>query len=256
MKKVAFITGGTRGIGLGIARKLAGNGFDLAVNGVRPESEVTAVLDELRNLGVKVCYAPGNISQKEDRKAIVKVVRENFGKIDVLVNNAGVAPRTRADILEVTEEDYDHLMEINQRGTFFLTQDIAKWMIELKKESPESLLSIVNITSISAVMASANRAVYCMSKSGLAMLSQVMAVRMAEFGIPVYEIRPGVIETDMTEKVKGIYQDRIANGLTLEPRMGQPEDVAKVVAALVRGDLPYSTGQVITVDGGLTVARL
>ena len=256
MKKVALITGGTRGIGLGIARKLAENGFDLAVNGVRPESEVTAVVDELRSLGVKVCYAPGNISHTEDRKAIVKVVKENFGTINVLVNNAGVAPRTRADILEVTEEDYDHLMEINQRGTFFLTQDIAKWMIAMKNESPESPITIVNITSISAVVASVNRAVYCMSKSGLAMLSQVMAVRMAEFGIPVYEIRPGVIETDMTEKVKGAYQDRIANGLTLEPRMGQPEDVGKVVAALVRGDLPYSTGQVITVDGGLTVARL
>lgn len=256
MKKVALVTGGTRGIGLGIARKLAENGFDLVVNGVRPESEVTAVLDKLRNLGVKVCYAPGNISQTEDRKAIVKVVKENFGTINVLVNNAGVAPRTRADILEVTEEDYDHLMETNQRGTFFLTQDIANWMIELKKESPESPISIVTITSISAVLASVNRAVYCMSKSGLSMLSQVMAVRMAAFGIPVYEVRPGVIETDMTEKVKGAYLDRIANGLTLEPRMGQPEDVGKVVAALVRGDLPYTTGQIITVDGGLTVARL
>ncbi len=256
MNKVALVTGGTRGIGLGIARKLAENGFDLALNGVRPESEVSSVLDELRSLGVKVCYAPGNISQTEDRAAILKVVKENFGTITVLVNNAGVAPRTRADILEVTEEDYDHLMEINQRGTFFLTQEIAKWMIELKKKCPESAISIVNITSISAVLASVNRAVYCMSKSGLSMLSQVLAVRMAVFGIPVYEIRPGVIETDMTEKVKGAYQDRIANGLTLEPRMGQPEDVGKVVAALVRGDLPYSTGQVITVDGGLTVPRL
>ncbi len=256
MNKVALITGGTRGIGLGIARKLAENGFDLALNGVRPESEVSLILDELRNLNVQVCYAPGNISLTEDRKAILKAVKENFGKIDVLVNNAGVAPRMRADILEVTEEDYDHLMDINQRGTFFFTQDIAKWMIDLKKESPKSAISIVTITSISAVLASVNRAVYCMSKSGLSMLSQVMAVRMAEFGIPVYEIRPGVIETDMTEKVKGAYQDRIANGLTLEPRMGQPEDVGKVVAALVRGDLPYSTGQVITVDGGLTVARL
>jgi len=256
MKKVALVTGGTRGIGLGIARKLAENGFDLVVNGVRPESEVTAVLDELRSLGVKVCYAPGNISMTDDRKEILKVVRENFGKIDVLVNNAGVAPRTRADILEVTEEDYDHLMGINQRGTFFLTQEIAKWMIELKEKSQESAISIVTITSISAVLASVNRSVYCMSKSGLSMLSQILTVRMAEFGIPVYEIRPGVIETDMTEKVKGAYQDRIANGLTLEPRMGQPEDVGKVVVALVSGDLPYSTGQVITVDGGLTVARL
>lgn len=256
MTKVALITGGTRGIGLGIARKLAENGFDLVLNGVRPESEVKAVLDELRNYGGKICYAPGNISLTDDRKAILKTVKENFGRINVLVNNAGVAPRTRADILEVTEEDYDHLMEINQRGTFFLTQDIAKWMIELKTKSPESAIYIVNITSISAVVASVNRAVYCMSKSGLSMLSQILAVRMAEFGIPVYEIRPGVIETDMTEKVKGAYQDRIAKGLTLEPRMGQPEDVGKVVLALVRDDLPYSTGQVITVDGGLTVARL
>jgi 3-oxoacyl-[acyl-carrier protein] reductase len=256
MKKVALITGGTRGIGFGIAKKLAEAGYDLALNGVRPESEVVLALDELRNLGVKVCYLPGNISLNEDRTAILQSVKENFGQINVLVNNAGVAPRNRADILEVTEEDYDHLMEINLRGTFFLTQKIAKWMIELKKESPELALSIITITSISAALASVNRAVYCMSKSGLSMFTQVMAVKMAEFGIPVFEIRPGIIETDMTEKVKGAYQERIANGLTLEPRMGKPEDLGKVVTSLVSGNLPYSTGQVITIDGGLTVARL
>jgi NAD(P)-dependent dehydrogenase (short-subunit alcohol dehydrogenase family) len=256
MQKVALITGGTRGIGLGIAKKLAENGYDLVLNGVRPESEILSVLAELRQIGVSVCYAPGNIGLSEDRKSILQVAKENFGGISVLVNNAGVAPRTRADILNVTEEDYDHLMEINQRGTFFITQLMANWMIDLKKNNPLTPFSIVNITSISATVASTNRAVYCMSKSGLSMLSQVLAIRLSEEAIPVFEVRPGVIQTDMTEKVKGIYQEKIERGLTLEPRMGMPEDIGKVVSALVKEDLPYCTGQVITVDGGLSVARL
>lgn len=256
MQKVALITGGTRGIGLGIAKKLAEIGYNLVLNGVRPESEIIAVLTELRQIGVCVCYAPGNIGLKEDRQSILQVAKENFGGIDILVNNAGVAPRTRADILEVTEEDYDHLMEITQRGTFFISQLMANWMIELKKSNPETRFSIINITSISATIASTNRAVYCMSKSGLSMLSQVLAIRLAQTGISVFEVRPGVIQTDMTAKVKEIYQEKIERGLTLEPRMGLPEDIGKVVAALVKGDLPYCTGQVITVDGGLSVARL
>lgn len=256
MQKVALITGGTRGIGLGIAKKLAENGYDLILNGVRSESEISSVLTELKAFGVTVCYAKGNISLKTDRQHIFQVAKENFGKIDVLVNNAGVAPRTRADILEVTEEDFDHLMEINQRGTFFLSQLMVNWMIDLKKENPDSQFSIINITSISATVGSTNRAVYCMSKSSLSMLSQVLAIRLAALGIPVYEVRPGVIQTDMTAQVTQIYQEKIENGLTLEPRMGLPEDVGKVVAALAKGDLPYCTGQVIAVDGGLTVSRL
>jgi NAD(P)-dependent dehydrogenase (short-subunit alcohol dehydrogenase family) len=256
MRKTALITGGTRGIGLGIAKKLAHEGIDLALNGVRPDSEVREVLDELRQLGVRVEYFPGNIAEKVDRERILNGVKAKFGVLNFFINNAGVAPRVRADVLEVAEEDFDHLMDINMRGTFFLTQAFANWMVELKKVDASSDFSIVTITSVSARLASTNRAAYCMAKAGLSMMSQVFAVKLAEFGIPVFEIQPGVIETDMTEKVKEIYQERIQKGLTLEPRMGKPEDIGKIVAALLRGDLSYATGQIIAVDGGMMVGRL
>lgn len=256
MKKTALITGGTRGIGFGIARKLAKEGIDLALNGVRPELDVKEVMEELRQFGIQVAYFQGNISEKSDRQRILDGVKAKFGNLNFLINNAGVAPRVRADVLEVAEEDFDHLMNINLRGTFFLTQNIAKWMVEIKKESPSQNFSIVTITSVSARLASTNRAAYCMAKSGLSMMNQVFAVKLAEFGIPVFEIQPGVIETDMTEKVKEIYQERIQKGLTLEPRMGKPDDIGKVVAALLRGDLSYATGQIVAVDGGMMVGRL
>jgi len=256
MKKIALITGGTRGIGLGIAKKLAREGIDLALNGVRPELEVKEVVEELRQFGVQVAYLQGNISEKSDRQRILEGVKAEFGYLNFLINNAGVAPRVRADVLEVAEEDFDHLMDINLRGTFFLTQQVANWMVELKKESPNQDFSMVTITSVSARLASTNRAAYCMAKSGLSMMNQVFAVKLAEFGIPVFEIQPGVIETDMTEKVKDIYEERIQKGLTLEPRMGKPEDIGKLVAALLRGDLSYTTGQIIAVDGGMMVGRL
>lgn len=256
MNKVALITGGTRGIGLGIAQKLAAEGIDLALNGVRPEADVVQVLGELRKSGVRVEYFPGNIAEEADRKAIVAGVKEKFGNLNFLVNNAGVAPRVRADVLEVAEEDFDHLMDINLKGTFFLTQACANFIIDQKRTMPDYAFAIVTITSVSAKLASTNRAAYCMAKAGLSMMSQVYAVRLAEFGIPVYEIQPGVIETDMTEKVKSIYQERIEKGLTLDPRMGKPEDIGKVVAALLRGDLPYATGQILELDGGMMVGRL
>jgi len=256
MKKIALITGGTRGIGLGIAKKLAREGIDLALNGVRPELEVKEVVEELRQFGVQVAYLQGNISEKSDRQRILEGVKAEFGYLNFLINNAGVAPRVRADVLEVAEEDFDHLMDINLRGTFFLTQQVANWMVELKKESPNQDFSMVTITSVSARLASTNRAAYCMAKSGLSMMNQLFAVKLAEFGIPVFEIQPGVIETDMTEKVKDIYEERIQKGLTLEPRMGKPEDIGKLVAALLRGDLSYTTGQIIAVDGGMMVGRL
>lgn len=256
MRKTALITGGTRGIGLGIAKKLAQEGIDLALNGVRPESEVQEVLGELRKQGIKVEYFQGNIAEKADRERILNGVKAKFGVLNFLINNAGVAPRVRADVLEVVEEDFDHLMDINMRGTFFLTQAFANWMVELKKADASSDFSIVTITSVSARLASTNRAAYCMAKAGLSMMSQVFAVKLAEFGIPVFEIQPGVIETDMTEKVKEIYQERIQKGLTLEPRMGKPEDIGKIVASLLRGDLSYATGQIISVDGGMMVGRL
>ena len=256
MKKTALITGGTRGIGLGIARKLATEGINLALNGVRPQSAVVEVLTELRETGVQVEYFQGNIAEKSDRESILHGMKAKFESINFLINNAGVAPRVRADVLDVAEEDFDHLMNINLRGTFFLTQSIANWMVEQKQRDNSHDFSIITITSVSARLASTNRAGYCIAKSGLSMMNQVFAVRLAEFGIPVFEIQPGVIETDMTEKVKEIYQERIRTGLTLEPRMGQPEDIGKIVATLLRGDLSYGTGQILAIDGGLMLGRL
>lgn len=256
MSKVAFITGGTRGIGLGIAKSLAQKGFDLALNGMRCKDSVLPVLEEFEKSGIQTEYFQGNIGSAEDRSRILEEILEKFGKINVLVNNAGVAPKVRADILDVVEEDFDYVVDTNMKGTFFLSQSIAKSMIISKEKIPEDFFSIITITSISAVLASTNRVAYCMSKSGLSMMNQTFAVRLAEYDIPVFEVRPGIIETDMTAGVKEKYETQIANGLTLEPRMGKPEDIGKTVAALAEGTLTYGTGQIITLDGGMTVGRL
>jgi NAD(P)-dependent dehydrogenase (short-subunit alcohol dehydrogenase family) len=186
----------------------------------------------------------------------VQAVRERFGRLNVLVNNAGVAPQVRADILEAGEESFERLIRINLQAPYFLTQAVARWMIVQKQADPDFSACIVFITSISATVASVNRGDYCISKAGLSMAAQLWAVRLAEFGIPVYEVRPGIIRTDMTAPVQERYDRLIAKGLTLQPRWGTPDDVGKAVAMLVRGDLPYSTGAVIVVDGGLTVPRL
>jgi NAD(P)-dependent dehydrogenase (short-subunit alcohol dehydrogenase family) len=256
MHPVALITGGTRGIGLGIARCLAREGYTLALNGVRPPDAVADVLQELRALGVPVEYFQTDISLSEERQRLVQLVRERFGRLNVLVNNAGVAPQVRADILEASEESFERLIRTNLQAPYFLTQAVARWMIEQKRADADFPACIVFITSISATVASVHRGDYCLSKAGLAMAAQLWAVRLAEFGIPVYEVRPGIIRTDMTAPVQQRYDRLIAEGLTLQPRWGTPEDVGKAVAMLVRGDLPYSTGAVILVDGGLTVARL
>jgi NAD(P)-dependent dehydrogenase (short-subunit alcohol dehydrogenase family) len=256
MHPVALITGGTRGIGLGIARCLAQEGYALALNGVRPPEAVTEVLQELRQLGARVEYFQADISEPDQRQQLVQAVRERFGRLNVLVNNAGVAPQVRADILEAGEESFERLIRINLQAPYFLTQAVARWMIERKQAAPDFSACIVFITSISATVASVSRGDYCISKAGLSMAAQLWAVRLAEFGIPVYEVRPGIIRTDMTAPVQERYDRLIAEGLTLQPRWGTPEDVGKAVAMLVRGDLSYSTGAVIMVDGGLTVPRL
>ncbi|MFN8255048.1 MAG: 3-ketoacyl-ACP reductase [Bacteroidales bacterium] len=256
MNKVALITGGTRGIGLGIAENLAQSGFDLAINGVRPENIVAGVLEKLKAYSVKVIYCQGNIAIKEERIQIIEKVKNHFGRIHVLVNNAGIAPKERKDILEATEESFDELISTNLKGPYFLTQLVANWMIEQKKSDMEYSGTIINVSSISATVASVNRGEYCISKAGISMATQLWAVRLGEFGIPVYEVRPGVINTDMTSGVKEKYDHLIANGLCVQPRWGQPHDVGKVVAALALGYFPYSTGQVIMVDGGLSISRL
>jgi NAD(P)-dependent dehydrogenase (short-subunit alcohol dehydrogenase family) len=217
---------------------------------------VKAVLEELRQLGPAVVYFQADISEPDQRQQLVQAVRERFGRLNVLVNNAGVAPQVRADILEAGEESFERLIRINLQAPYFLTQAVARWMIERKQAAPDFSACIVFITSISATVASVNRGDYCISKAGLSMAAQLWAVRLAEFGIPVYEVRPGIIRTDMTAPVQERYDRLIAEGLTLQPRWGTPEDVGKAVAMLVRGDLSYSTGAVIMVDGGLTVPRL
>lgn len=256
MKKTALVTGGSRGIGLGIVKSLIAKGYQVGINGVRKETDVQELLSSLRASGGTVEYVQGNIGIAEDRQRMVAILKKKFGGLNVLVNNAGVAPRERKDILEITEDDFDYLLNINLKGNYFLTQEITKWMIEQKESKPSDQFSIVNITSISAEVASINRGEYCISKAGLSMMSKLLAVRLAEIGIPVYEIRPGVIETDMTSGVQKKYDQKIKEGFFLEPRLGQPEDIGKIVSALVSGDIPYSTGQILTPDGGLTLKRL
>ncbi len=218
MHPVALITGGTRGIGLGIARCLAQEGCALALNGVRAPEAVGDVLQQLRDLGVPAEYFQADISQPEERRRLVDAVRERFGRLNVLVNNAGVAPQVRADILEASEESFERLIRINLQAPYFLTQLVARWMIEQKQQDAAFPACIVFITSISATVASTNRGDYCISKAGLSMAAQLWAVRLAEFGIPVYEVRPGIIRTDMTAPVQERYDRLIAEGLTLQPR--------------------------------------
>jgi NAD(P)-dependent dehydrogenase (short-subunit alcohol dehydrogenase family) len=253
---VALVTGGTRGIGLGIARALASTGWDLAISGLRPASEVNAVVDELSATGAAVFYRAADVAVPADRVGLVASTIERFGRVNVLVNNAGRAPRERADLLAATEESFEEVVRTNLQGPYFLTQQVARVMVEARTSDPSTPAAIVFITSVSAAMTSINRGEYCVSKAGLSMAASLFAVRLAGHGIPVYEVRPGVIATDMTSRVKDVYDQRIADGLVPDGRWGTPADVGRVVAALARGDLPYATGSVIHVDGGLAIPRL
>lgn len=256
MKPLAIITGGTRGIGLGIARALAGEGCHLALCGRRPVEEVGDVLDELRATGVEVHYAVCNLASSLQRERFLSEVLAKLGVPTVLVNNAGMAPRVRADLLDASEDVFEEVLQVNLQGPYFLTQQVARLMVQERSAHPERVYAIVNIGSVSATLASVHRGEYCISKAGVAMATTLWAVRLAEHDIPVYEVRPGVTETDMTAGVKDKYDELIAEGLVPQRRWGQPADTGRVVAALVRGDLAYSTGQVIMVDGGLTLPRL
>lgn len=256
MKKVALVTGGSRGIGLGIARALARAGFDLAINGVREESAVEEALSELRGMGADVIYCRGDVSLSESRQQIIDQIRSHFGRLNVLVNNAGVAPKERKDILEATEESFDYVLNTNLKSSYFLSQAAANWMIEQKNNNPEFEGAIINVSSISATAVSVNRGEYCIAKAGMSMATQLFAARLGDYDIPVYEVRPGIIATDMTAKVTEKYDKLIAEGLTVQRRWGLPEDVGKAVAALSVGSFPYSTGQVIMVDGGMNIPRL
>ncbi|MEI6148147.1 MAG: 3-ketoacyl-ACP reductase [bacterium] len=255
-RKVALITGAGRGIGLGIAQCLAKDGCDIVICDLHEESVVAEALQGLRALGAEVLYCRADVTSAPARQQMLEEIKARFGRLNVLVNNAGVAPKVRADILEATEESFERLIKINLQGPYFLTQGVANWMIAQKKADPSFWGCIINISSMSAAVASPSRGEYCISKAGISMATKLWAVRLGEFNIPAYEIQPGIIKTDMTSTVQAKYDKLIGEGILLQARWGMPEDIGRVAASMVRGDLAYSTGQVIMVDGGFTVQRL
>ena len=251
-QKTAIVTGASRGIGRAIALGLADDGWRVAINYARSADAAEEVKRDVEARGGRGLVVQADVSKGEDRKRLVEETSKAFGPIDLLVNNAGVAPDVRADLLEASEESFDRLININLKGPYFLTQLVARAMIE--KQTPGK---IVNVTSVSAYTASTNRGDYCVSKAGLAMMTQLYAARLAGHGINVYEIRPGVIETDMTGPVKEKYDKLIfEQDLTPIRRWGKPEDVAAAVRAVASNLLPFSTGEVINVDGGFHLRRL
>ncbi len=254
--KVALVTGGSRGIGFGIATELAKAGYAIAINGRREQADVADAVTSLESHGVPVLYCRGDVTSKAERESILSSIKAKFGRLDVLVNNAGVAPNVRADVLEADEASFDRLIEINLKGPYFLTQAAANWMIQQKNADASFRGCIVNVSSVSATVASVNRGDYCISKAGIAMATQLWAARLTEFGIDVFEVRPGIIATDMTSGVKEKYDKLIESGLLLDKRWGKPEDIGRCVTALARGDVPYAPGQVLVLDGGLTLQRL
>ena len=247
--KTAIITGGSRGIGYGIAEALAAEKWNLAICARQENSDAAENLMK-KFPGITARYYKCDVSDRSDRENLIASVLRDFGSFEALVNNAGVAPQVRADLLEMTEESFDRVMNINLKGPFFLSQSAAKIFADRQSGV------IVNIGSCSATVASISRGEYCISKAGIGMMTKLFAVKMAEFGINVYEIRPGVISSDMTSTVKAKYDKLIAEGLTLQPRWGEPGDIGKAVAMLLRGDLAYSTGTVIDIGGGMEIARL
>jgi 3-oxoacyl-[acyl-carrier protein] reductase len=254
-RTIAIVTGGARGIGLGISRALAQDGWDLAIGGVRPRGDVEEVLTSLRSHGGRVHYVQGDVGDTACRARLVSEVIDTLGTPAALVNNAGRAPRVRADLIDATEESFEEVLRTNLQGPYFLAQAVAREMIA-RGMPPGSRGGIVFITSVSAEMASPNRGEYCVSKAGLAMAAKLFAAHLAPHRIPVYEVRPGIITTDMTAGVKDKYDQRIAEGLIPDARWGTPDDVGRAVAALLRGDVPYATGTVLHIDGGLTIPRL
>ncbi len=257
VNKVALITGSSRGIGRGIALALAEQGWQIVINYNSNRAAAEQTGQAVATAGGSAMLVRANVASLDDLNQMVSQTLEQAGRIDILVNNAGVGPRVRTDMLAVGAESYDEVMAINLRGPFFLTQRVANEMIRLLAEGVISDPKIVNISSISAYTSSTARAEYCISKAGMSMMTVLWADRLAEHGIPVYEIRPGIIETDLTSGVKEKYDRMIfQEGLTPLRRWGQPEDIGKAVLAIAQGLLPYSTGEVINVDGGFHLHRL
>ena len=258
MNPAALVTGGSRGIGRGIALALAAAGWDLLINynSNAEAAEQTArdcAANAASNKPIRAEICQANIAIAEDRARLLAAMREKFGRLDLLVNNAGVAPAQRADLLQSTEESFDRLISINLKGPYFLTQAAANWMIDHLRQNPNDPQGpgqIITISSISAYTASVNRGDYCVSKAGLSMMTALFAARLAEYKINVFEIRPGIIATDMTSAVKEKYDTLLQKDLTPINRWGTPEDIGKAVAAIAGRAFPFSTGEVFNIDGG------
>ncbi len=262
-RPVALVTGGSRGIGRAIAVQMAQLGFDLAIAYYdftpegQPDDSAAADAKKLIEAAGGACeLVTADISNADDRRKLLEQIKSKFGRCDLLINNAGVAPNQRLDILDATEESFDRVMNINLKGPYFLTQAVANWMIEQRADDADRQCRIVNISSISAYTASPARGEYCLSKAGVSMMTLLFAARLADEGIGVFEIRPGIIATDMTSTVTAKYDALIAEGITPIRRWGQPEDIANAVAAVAEGRLDFATGQVLDVDGGFHIRRL
>jgi len=253
-RRVALVTGGRRGIGLAVAEGLAADGLDVAITGTSPEDDVSrAALARLTAHGVRAVYIAGRVDAVEDHARVLDHVEAELGPIDVLVSNAGIAPPERLDLMETTPENFDKVIGVNLRGAFFLAQGVARRMVAA---GPKGGRALIFVSSCSAEMVSLNRVDYCVSKAGLSMAVKGFAARLAADGIAVFEVRPGIIRTDMTAGVAAKYDALIEDGLVPAKRWGEGTDVAAAVRALARPDMVYSTGSVINVDGGLTIARL
>ena len=262
--KTAIVTGGARGIGRGIAEHLLAEGWSLALCGSKSleDPAVAQAVEEISALGTsqeeppKVRYFQCDVSDPQARESMLSAVDSEFGTVHLLVNNAGVGARVRADVLDMTEENYEWLMKINLQGPFFLTQAVARRMIAAREAGEKAPFAVINTSSISSTVASISRGEYCISKAGISMATKLWAVCLAEHDIQVYEIRPGIIKTDMTAAVTEKYDRLIADGLVIQNRWGFPDDIGRAAAMLARGDLRYSTGQVLMVDGGMLIERL
>jgi NAD(P)-dependent dehydrogenase (short-subunit alcohol dehydrogenase family) len=255
-RPVALITGASRGIGRAIAIELASVGHAAVVNFLRNEEAARETAAVIGRRGGEAWPFRADVASREDRAKLLEAIRARHGRIDLLVNNAAMAPRVRADILEATEESFDEVLAANLRGPYFLTQAVARWLVEIRKEHPSRRLGIVNISSVSEYAPSVQRGEYCIAKAGVGMMTKLFATRLADHGIRVNEVRPGIVETDMTAPVREKYDRLIGDGLTPIRRWGTPEDVARAVRALACGDLDFSTGMALDVDGGFHIQRL
>lgn len=251
---VALVTGSSRGIGLGAARALASEGFAVAVNGPVDDAELDAAVESIRATGGTVMKAPFDVADLASHANVLASIEDTLGALTTLVNNAGIGVLSRGDPLNVTEESWDRCLTVNAKGMFFLTQAFVTRLLS-RDRSPDVFHSIVNVTSANAVAVAEPRVEYAASKAAAAMVSKTWAVRLGREGVAVYDVQPGLIATDMTAPVIEQYEDRAKAGLTLFPRVGQPEDVGAIIASLASGKLPYTTGQTISADGGMLVPR-